>query len=74
MSLEMGGLVFLVDDDKDLWWVIFQMLELVGYDVQFFVWVCEVFVVLLEDFVGVVVSDICMFEMDGLQFFVEING
>lgn len=72
MSLETRGSVILVDDDKDLRRATAQTLELAGFDVQAFGRAREALAALPEDFAGVVVSDIRMPEMDGLQLFGEI--
>lgn len=72
MSLETRGAVILVDDDKDLRRATAQTLELAGFDVQAFARAREALAALPADFAGVVVSDIRMPEMDGLQLFAEI--
>ncbi len=72
--MERGLSVFLVDDDKDLRRATAQTLELAGFEVQAFGRAREALAALPADFPGVVVSDIRMPEMDGLQLFVEING
>jgi len=74
MSLETGGSVILIDDDKDLRRATAQTLELAGFDVQAFGRAREALAALPADFPGVVVSDIRMPEMDGLQLFAEITA
>lgn len=74
MSLETGGSVILVDDDKDLRRATAQTLELAGFAVQAFGRAREALAALPADFVGVVVSDIRMPEMDGLQLFAEVTA
>ena len=74
MNLETGGSVILVDDDKDLRRATAQTLELAGFDVKAFSRAREALAALPADFPGVVVSDIRMPEMDGLQLFAEITA
>jgi two-component system, NtrC family, C4-dicarboxylate transport response regulator DctD len=74
MSLETGGSVILVDDDKDLRRATAQTLELAGFAVQAFGRAREALAALPPDFIGVVVSDIRMPEMDGLQLFAEVTA
>ncbi|MCD2172504.1 sigma-54-dependent transcriptional regulator [Rhizobium sp. C4] len=74
MSLQTGGSVYLVDDDRDLRRATAQTLELAGFEVQAFARAREALAALPADFAGVIVSDIRMPEMDGLQFFAEITA
>lgn len=72
--METGSSVYLVDDDKDLRRATSQTLELAGFDVQSFARARDALAALPMDFPGVVVSDIRMPEMDGLQLFAEIKA
>ena len=65
--------VFLVDDDKDLRRATAQTLELAGYDVATFSRAAEALAALPADFAGVMISDIRMPEIDGLQLFDRIR-
>ncbi|MDX1594652.1 MAG: sigma-54 dependent transcriptional regulator [Gammaproteobacteria bacterium] len=62
------GPVFLVDDEKHIRVAGAQMLELAGYDVRAFQSPTQVLPLLDPDWSGVVISDIKMPDMDGLEF------
>lgn len=64
--------VFLIDDDNDLRRAGTQTLELAGFDVSAFSRAAEALKALPADFAGVIVSDIRMPEMDGLQLFEQV--
>ncbi len=66
--------VFLIDDDKDLLRATSQTLGIAGYDVRPFSSAAEALSQLDGDFAGVVVSDIRMPGIDGLQLFERICG
>jgi len=61
--------VILIDDDSDLLKATKQTLELAGFDVLAFAVAKEALATLDRTFAGVVVSDIRMPEIDGLQLF-----
>ncbi|MFC5757744.1 sigma-54-dependent transcriptional regulator [Rhizobium sp. GCM10022189] len=65
--------VFLIDDDKDLLKATKQTLELAGFAVSTFSAAMDALKVLRADFTGVVVSDIRMPQVDGLQLFDRIR-
>lgn len=65
--------VFLIDDDKDLLKATKQTLELAGFDVSTFSAASEALSLLDAGFPGVVVSDIRMPQIDGLQLFNRIR-
>lgn len=65
--------VFLIDDDKDLLKATKQTLELAGFAVSTFSAAAEALSVLDAEFSGVVVSDIRMPQIDGLQLFDRIR-
>lgn len=65
--------VLLVDDDKDMRRATAQALELAGYSVTAFGRAAEALAAVPADFPGVIVSDIRMPEIDGLQLFDRIN-
>lgn len=65
--------VFLVDDDPDLLRATAQTLELAAFDVTAFASAAGALAALTEDFTGVVVSDIRMPGLDGLQMFQRIR-
>ena len=64
-----GNPVILIDDDNDLLKATRQTLELAGFTVSAFSSATEALANLDASFAGVVVSDIRMPEMDGLQLF-----
>ncbi|TGQ50318.1 sigma-54-dependent Fis family transcriptional regulator [Mesorhizobium sp. M1C.F.Ca.ET.193.01.1.1] len=64
-----GNAVILIDDDGDLLRATKQTLELAGFSVSAFSSASEALAGLDAGFAGVVVSDIRMPEMDGLQLF-----
>jgi two-component system C4-dicarboxylate transport response regulator DctD len=66
--------VVLIDDDKDLLRATAQTLSLAGFDVRPFPSGGEALAHLDESFAGVVVSDIRMPGLDGLQLFERISG
>jgi two-component system C4-dicarboxylate transport response regulator DctD len=66
--------VFLIDDDRDLLRATSQTLTLAGFDVRPFSSGGEALAQLDESFAGVVVSDIRMPGLDGLQLFERISG
>ncbi len=66
--------VFLIDDDKDLLKATAQTLGLAGFDVRSFSTGIEALSELDDNFAGVVVSDIRMPGLDGLQLFDRISG
>jgi len=66
--------VFLIDDDKDLLKATAQTLSLAGFAVRSFSAGSEALSQLDEGFPGVVVSDIRMPGLDGLQLFDRIAG
>jgi two-component system, NtrC family, C4-dicarboxylate transport response regulator DctD len=66
--------VFLIDDDKDLLRATGQTLSLAGFDVRSFPSGSEALAQLDRNFAGVVVSDIRMPGLDGLQLFERIFG
>ncbi|MBB3657810.1 two-component system C4-dicarboxylate transport response regulator DctD [Rhizobium sp. BK650] len=65
--------VFLIDDDKDLLKATKQTLELAGFSVSTFSSATEALKDLTSEFSGVVVSDIRMPHIDGLQLFDRIR-
>ncbi|MBW9052769.1 sigma-54-dependent transcriptional regulator [Rhizobium mesosinicum] len=65
--------VFLIDDDKDLLKATKQTLELAGFSVSTFSAATEALKDLNAEFSGVVVSDIRMPHIDGLQLFDRIR-
>jgi two-component system, NtrC family, C4-dicarboxylate transport response regulator DctD len=65
--------VFLIDDDKDLLKATKQTLELAGFAVSTFSAATDALKVLNAEFAGVVVSDIRMPHVDGLQLFDRIR-
>ncbi len=65
--------VVLLDDDRDLLKATQQTLELTGFQVQAFTAAADALAVLDRHFNGVVVSDIRMPGIDGLQFFQRLQ-
>ena len=65
--------VFLIDDDKDLLRATGQTLELAGFEVSRFSSAAEALGRIERNFAGVVVSDIRMPGLDGLQLFQRIR-
>ena len=65
--------VFLIDDDKDLLRATGQTLELAGFEVSRFSSAAEALGRIEQNFAGVVVSDIRMPGLDGLQLFQRIR-
>jgi two-component system, NtrC family, C4-dicarboxylate transport response regulator DctD len=74
MSMDAASAVFLVDDDKDLRRATAQTLELAGHTVSAFGRAAEALDALPADFAGVVVSDIRMPEIDGLELFERVRS
>lgn len=72
--MDAANSVFLVDDDKDLRRATAQTLELAGYEVSAFGRASEALDALPADFPGVVVSDIRMPEIDGLELFERLRA
>jgi two-component system C4-dicarboxylate transport response regulator DctD len=68
-----NGTVFLVDDDSQLRKAMRQTIELEGMNVTSFASAEQALESLSEDFDGVVISDIRMPGMDGLQFFARLQ-
>lgn len=66
--------VLLIDDDRQLLHATAQTLELAGFDVTPLAAGGEALALLSQDFAGVVVSDIRMPAMDGLQLFERIRA
>ncbi|HEY5789772.1 MAG TPA: response regulator, partial [Gammaproteobacteria bacterium] len=64
----MPGQVFLVDDEKHIRLAGAQMLELAGYEVRAFSSAAQALPLLNPDWCGVIVSDIRMPDLDGLEF------
>lgn len=69
----MNGTVFLVDDDSQLRKAMRQTLELEGMNVTAFPRAEQALESLSEDFDGVVITDVRMPGMDGLQFFARLQ-
>ncbi|MDQ0563883.1 two-component system C4-dicarboxylate transport response regulator DctD [Rhizobium mesoamericanum] len=65
--------IFLVDDDRDLLRATKQTLELAGFAVSAFSNAGEALAALNANFAGVLVSDIRMPEIDGLQLFNRVR-
>ncbi len=65
--------IFLIDDDKDLLRATSQTLELAGFSVSAFSTASEALSNLTPDFPGVIVSDIRMPQIDGLQLFDRVR-
>lgn len=65
--------VFLIDDDKDLLKATQQTLDLAGFSVSAFSAAADALRLLDSDFSGVIVSDIRMPHIDGLQLFDRIR-
>jgi two-component system C4-dicarboxylate transport response regulator DctD len=65
--------VFLIDDDKDLLRATTQTLELAGFSVSPFHSAVEALRALTAEFAGIVVSDIRMPHIDGLQLFDRVR-
>jgi len=74
MTMNATNSVFLVDDDRDLRKATAQTLELAGYEVSAFGRASEALDALPTDFPGVVVSDIRMPEIDGLELFERVRA
>jgi two-component system, NtrC family, C4-dicarboxylate transport response regulator DctD len=66
--------VILVDDDRDLLRATAQTLDLAGFAVEAFSSAMEALPVITADFLGVVVSDIRMPRVDGLEFFSRVRA
>ncbi|MER8366429.1 sigma-54 dependent transcriptional regulator [Mesorhizobium sp. M1378] len=69
MTNDNAAPVILIDDDRDLLKATAQTLELAGFSVSAFAVAAEALAGLDADFAGVVVSDIRMPQIDGLQLF-----
>ncbi len=65
--------IYLVDDDKDLLRATKQTLELAGFSVSAFSAASDALAVLDADFSGIVVSDIRMPQIDGLELFNRVR-
>ncbi|OLP42338.1 sigma-54-dependent transcriptional regulator [Rhizobium oryziradicis] len=65
--------VILIDNDQDLLRATRQTLELAGFDVAAFLSPIEALQAITSDFAGVVVSDIRMPDIDGLEVFRRVN-
>lgn len=72
MTNDNAAPVILIDDDRDLLKATVQTLELAGFSVSAFAVVAEALAGLDAGFTGVVVSDIRMPQIDGLQLFNRI--
>jgi len=70
--MEATGPVILVDDDDDLRRAVSQTLDLAGFTVTAFARATEALASLTPDFPGVIITDIRMPGMDGLEFFKRI--
>lgn len=70
----MTGLVRLVDDDEDLRAAQVQTLQMAGFQVQGFGLAAEALKGVTRDFPGVILSDVRMPGMDGLQLFGHLHG
>ena len=71
---EKSGKVFLVDDDADLRAATAQWLELAGYQVENFADAFAALARLDAGMDGVVISDVRMPKMDGMDFLTRINA
>jgi two-component system C4-dicarboxylate transport response regulator DctD len=65
--------IYLVDDDRDLLRATKQTLELAGFSVSAFSAASDALAVLDADFSGIVVSDIRMPQIDGLELFNRVR-
>lgn len=65
--------IILVDDDNALRRATRQTLELAGFDVQDFARAADALNAVSPDYEGVIVTDVRMPQMDGLQFFERIK-
>lgn len=74
MIAEVQQTVFFVDDDAELREANVQTLELAGLPVRAFADAASLLAVIAPDFDGVVVSDIRMPGMDGLQLFARLRA
>lgn len=70
----MTGLVRLVDDDEDLRAAQVQTLQMAGFQVQDFGAAADALNGVTRDYPGVVLSDVRMPGMDGLQLFRHLHG
>ena len=70
----MTGLVRLVDDDEDLRAAQVQTLQMAGFQVQDFGLATDALKGVTRDFPGVILSDVRMPGMDGLQLFGHLHG
>jgi len=66
--------IAIVDDEKDMRQSISQWLALSGYDTQSFASAKDALAVIDSNFPGIVISDIKMPEMDGIQFLRKLMG
>lgn len=66
--------IAIVDDEKDMRQSISQWLALSGYDTQSFASAKDALAVIDSSFPGIVISDIKMPEMDGIQFLRKLMG
>ncbi|MEI9402018.1 sigma-54 dependent transcriptional regulator [Mesorhizobium argentiipisi] len=72
MTQQSAAPVILIDDDRDLLKATAQTLELAGFSVSAFSMASRALAAIDSDFAGVVVSDIRMPDIDGLQLFDRI--
>ncbi|MFV0622598.1 sigma-54-dependent transcriptional regulator [Sphingomonas sp. ac-8] len=74
MSTDTVGLVALVEDDADLRASIAQVLDLAGYDVRTFAAAEPALPAITAEFAGVVVSDVRMPRMSGIELFHQLRA
>lgn len=66
--------IVIIDDECDMCYLISQWFVFLGFDIEIYVSVEDVLKGLSVDYLGIVVSDIKMFGMDGMQFLKKIKG
>ncbi|MGB1752498.1 MAG: response regulator, partial [Paracoccaceae bacterium] len=66
--------IAIVDDERDMRQSISQWLALSGYDTQSFASATDALAAIDVDFPGIVISDIKMPGMDGIQFLRKLMG
>ena len=66
--------IAIVDDERDMRQSISQWLALSGYDTQCFASASDALAAIDADFPGIVISDIKMPMMDGIQFLRKLMG